>query len=145
MGGTLAVLAVAAMVVAITPRASSGPVALSATTTPITLRATVEPPATATVKSAQIRTPASALLTSFVAFPHAVTSEPELDLDGTAVADEMPADGDMVLLRTEAVTYRLQWDEVQFVNAPDGSVVFDTAGDVLARVAGGELVTLVGG
>lgn len=144
MGGTLAVLAVAAMVVVMTPRASSGPVALSATTTPITVRATVQPPATATV-SAQVRTPVAALLTSFVAFPHAVTSEPELDLDGTAVADELPADGDLVLLRTEAVTYRLRWDEVQFVNAPDGSVVFDTAGDVVARVAGGEFVMLVGG
>jgi hypothetical protein len=145
MGGTLVVLAVAALVVAITPRASSGPVALSATTTPITLRATVRPPATATAESTQIRTPAAALLASFVALPHAVTSEPELDLDGAAVADEIPADGDMVLLRTEAVTYRLRWDEVPFVNTPDGSVVFDTAGDVVARVSGGELVTLVGG
>jgi hypothetical protein len=90
-------------------------------------------------------TPATALLTSFAAYPHAVTSEPELDLDGTDVADEMPADDDMVLLRTEAVTYRLRWDEVQLVNAPDGSVVFDISGDVVARMAGGELVTLVGG
>lgn len=143
MGGTLAVLAVAAMIVAMTPRTSSSPVALSATTTPITIRATVEPPAATTVRSVQVLTPATALLASFVAFPHAVSSEPQLDLDGTDVAAELPDDDEMVFLRTEAVTYRLPWHDVDLVNAPDGSVVFDTTGDVLARVAGGELVTLV--
>ena len=79
-----------------------------------------------------------------MAFPHAVTSGPQLDLDGTDVAEALPADDEMVFLRTEAVTYRLPWDDVALVNAPDGSVVFDTTGDVVARVAGGELVTLVG-
>jgi hypothetical protein len=145
VGGTLAVLAVAAMIVAMTPRTSSNPVALSATTTPITIRATVEPPAATTARPVQVLTPATALLASFVAFPHAVTSEPQLDLDGTDVAEELPDDDEMVFLRTEAVTYRLPWHDVDLVNAPDGSVVFDTTGDVVARVADGELVTLVGG
>lgn len=143
MGGALAVLAVAAMIVAITPRTSSSPVALSATTTPMAIRATVEPPAAAAVRSVRVLAPATALLASFVAFPHAVTSEPQLDLDGTDVADDLPDDHAMVFLRTEDVTYRLPWHDVDLVNAPDGSVVFDTTGDVVARVAGGELVTLV--
>jgi hypothetical protein len=46
-------------------------------------------------------------------------------------------------VRTEAVTYELRWDQVPAMSAPDGTVVFDTDGDLLAHVARGELVTLV--
>ncbi len=146
-GGAIAVLAVATMVVAMTPRASGGPVALSATTTPISVRAIVEPPTSTTAGSSgaeavQIR-PSMVLLTSFAAFPHAVTSGPQLDLDGTDVAHESPANDEMVFLRTEAVTYRLRWDEVPQLIVPDGSVVFDADGDVVARVSGGDLLSLV--
>ena len=146
-GGAMAVLAVATMVVAMTPRTSGGPVALIATTTPISTRLIVEPP-TPTItgssgaEAVQVR-PSTALLTSFAAFPHAVTSGPQLDLDGTDVAHESPRDDEMVFLRTEAVTYRLQWDEVRQLTVPDGSVVFDADGDLVARVSGGDLLSLV--
>ncbi len=148
-GGTLAVLAVAAMVVAMTPRTSSGPVALSATTTPITARALVTPPApdtapdtaTDTTQEMQSRTE---LLTSFVAFPHAVTPGPQLDVDGTEVAAEPPADDETVFVRTEAVTYRLRWDVAKTMSMPDGSVVFDEDGDLVARSSNGDLLSLVG-
>jgi hypothetical protein len=148
-GGTMAVLAVAAMVVAMTPRPSSGPIALSATTTPITARAVIAPPSsTATVASSatpiEVRS-RTALLTSFVAFPHAVTSGPQLDVDGTDVADTPPSGDEMVFLRTEAVTYRLSWNDAQQLTVPDGSVVFDADGDLVARVSDGLLVSLVGG
>lgn len=147
-GGTMAVLAVAAMVVAMTPRTSSGPVALSATTTPITARAVLEPPpVTATAAPPvpiEVRA-RTAMLTSFLAFPHAVTSGPELDVDGTDVADTAPTADEMVFLRTEAVTYRLSWGEVQRMTVPDGSVVFDDDGELVARVSDGELLSLVGG
>lgn len=146
-GGTMAVLAIASMVVAMTPRTSSGPVALSATTTPITARAIVEPP-TPTVDGTQAATrppaPRTALLTSFAAFPHAVTSGPQFVLDGTDVAQQPPADDEMVFLRTEAVTYELRWDDAQQLRVPDGSVVFDAEGDLVARVDAGELLSLVG-
>jgi hypothetical protein len=147
-GGTMAVLAVAAMVVAMTPRASDGPVALSATTTPITARAVTEPPSR-TVTAAmpapiEVQAP-TAMLTSFLAFPHAVTSEPEFDVDGTDVADAAPAADEMVFLRTEAVTYRLSWGDVQRMSVRDGSVVFDDVGDLVARVSDGDLLSLVGG
>ena len=85
------------------------------------------------------------MLTSFSAFPHAVTPGPQLDLDGTDVAAESPADDEMVFLRTEAVTYRLSWDDAQRMNVPDGSVIFDAEGDLVARVSAGELLSLVGG
>jgi hypothetical protein len=133
------------MVVAMTPRTSNGPVALSATTTPITARAVVEPPATATpaLTPVEVRQ-RTALLTSFVAFPHTVTAGPQLDVDGTDVADTTPDDDETVFLRTEAVTYRLPWSDAKHLSVPDGSVVFDDDGDLVARVTGGELVSLVG-
>ena len=145
-------LAVATMVVAMTPRTSNGPVALSATTTPITVYAVIAPPSPRVDASARATTNVTAqavaltsLLTSFAAFPHAITPGPQLDLDGTDIADEAPADSEMVFLRTEAVTYRLRWDEACQLTVPDGSVVFDTDGDLVARVEGGDLVSLVGG
>jgi hypothetical protein len=150
-GGTLAVLAVAAMVVAMTPRDASGPVALSSTTTPITARAVVEPPETALVNStapSMARTPLAAqtaLSTSFVAFPHAITPGPQLDVDGTQVADAAPAGDDTVFVRTEAVTYQLTWDLAQHLDVPDGSVIFDADGDLVARVSEGDLLSLVDG
>jgi len=153
-GGTVAVLAVATMVVAMTPRASNGPVAMIATTTPISVRAVVGPPAAteptpratapATAPDTTSIRPRTAMLTSFSAFPHAVTPGPQLDLDGTDVADESPADDEMVFLRTEAVTYRLSWDDAQRLTVPDGSVIFDADGDLVARVSAGELLSLVG-
>jgi hypothetical protein len=142
--GTVAVLAVVTLVVAMTPRPASGPLALSATTTPISASArTVSVPTATPAGVAVPRIPVAALLTSFAAFPHAVTSGPQLTLDGTDIADELPDDADMVFVRTEAVTYELRWDQVPAMSAPDGTVVFDTDGDLLAHVARGELVTLV--
>jgi hypothetical protein len=149
-GGTMAVLAVATMVVAMTPRTSNGPVAMIATTTPITARAIIDPPTAtqptrpATASGPAPSTPRTAMLTSLAAFPHAVTPGPQLDLDGTAVADESPADDEMVFLRTEAVTYHLSWDDAQRMTVPDGSVIFDAEGDLVARVSAGELLSLVG-
>jgi len=150
-GGTMAVLAVAAMVVAMTPRSASGPVALSSTTTPITVRAVVDPPETASVGSAApstLRSPLTArtaLSTSFVAFPHAITPGPQLDVDGTEVADTAPDGDDTVFVRTEAVTYQLTWDLAQLMHVPDGSVIFDADGDLVARVSEGDLLSLVDG
>jgi hypothetical protein len=48
-----------------------------------------------------------------------------------------------VYLRTEAVTYRIPWDVAQLIEVPDGSVVFDADGELVARVADGELLSLV--
>ena len=137
-------LAVAAMVVAMTPRTSNGPVALSATTTPITARAIIEaPPSTEAPGTPRSLTPRTALLTSFAAFPHAVTSGPQFVLDGADIADEPPADDDTVFLRTDAVTYQVPWDDAQQLSVPDGSVVFDADGDLVAHVSAGELISLV--
>lgn len=151
-------MAVAGMIVAMTPRASSSPVALSSTTTPMPSVAVIgsvlvsEPAASATAAPraavavssgiSSPRVPMGALLTSFTAFPHAVTSAPPLTIDGTAVADAIPADTDVVLVHTDEVTYRLTWGQVPFLNLPDGSVVFEIDGDLVAHVTGGVLLTI---
>lgn len=143
----MAVMAVALMVVAMTPRSSPGPIALSATTTSIITRAAIEVPDRATppvrrAQSLQLSTSDTPLV-SFSAFPHSVTQVQQLDLDGTAVADELPLADDVVLVRTEAVTYEMRWIHAQSMAAPDGSVVFDLDGELVAHVAAGVLVSLV--
>ncbi len=143
-------MAVAVMVIAMTPRTSSGPVALSATTTPILIRSPqdqspkVVAAASGSVRTLQVRPGTNALVTSFAAFPHAVTSGPQLDVDGTPTADHLPDAHDIVWVRTGAVTYRLPWDDAELMIAPDGSVVFDLDGELVAYVREGELISLVG-
>jgi hypothetical protein len=82
-------------------------------------------------------------LTSFAAFPHAITSGPELSLDGAAVATTEPAPTEPVFVRTEAVTYEVPWSSAEMVAVADGTVVFDQRGALVAHVVGGELVTIV--
>jgi hypothetical protein len=147
----MAVLAVATMVVAMTPRTSGGPTALSATTTPIIARSAVEvveavaaaPTTSQAVRAVQVQS-RSVLLTSFAAFPHAVTPGPQLDLDGAEVAAGAPDDDELVFVRTDAVTYHVRWDDAQLLAAPDGSVVFDSDGDLVALVEDGDLLSVVG-
>jgi hypothetical protein len=138
--GTFAVMIVAVMIVAMTPRSSSGPVSLSATTTPAFLSTS-----RASDRPAELRPVQPVRLASFVAMPHAITSAPQITLDGRDVADELPDAADLVLLWTEAVTYQLTWSDVTVLSIPDGSVVVDMDGDLVAHVSDGRLVTLSGG
>lgn len=148
-GGTLSALAVAVAVVAVTPRPMPGPVALSATTTPMPVQVSAPLAKVAGLDQPTAAAPARALapavgfFTSFTAFPHAVTSSPQLDLDGTGIASQAPRSADMVFVRTEAVTYRLRWDEATMLTLSDGSVIFDANGDLVAYVTKGELQRLV--
>lgn len=159
--GTLAVMLVGVLVVAVTPSTPSGPVSLSATTSPgiVTTSASATSTDIATPSATDVRTAPqrqaigvarqSIGLVSFSAMPNAVAAAPPLTLDGRIVADRLPDDSDAVYLHTEAVTYRLDWHVVEelttFAAVPDGSVVFDDAGDVVAHVRRGELVTIAGG
>jgi hypothetical protein len=146
--GALAVMAVIGMVVAMTPSTSSSPVALNATTVPATLSTeSAATPRTATASTAGLsgsRIPIGALLTSFASMPHAIASAPPLTLDGTAIATRLPRAGDLVLVRTDEVTYQLPWGQVRYLGAPDGSVVFDADGALVARIVDGNVVTIVG-
>ena len=150
--GALAVLAVAGLVIAMTPRPASNPIALSATTmAPATVRSPATTPTatpmaapgvTPTARAAGI--PAATLLTSFAAFPHAVSSGPQLTIDGTEIAAREPVADEAVLVRTDAVTYRLPWGQLPLLDMPDGTVVFSVDGDLVAHVRDGALVILAG-
>ena len=158
--GTLAVLLIGVLVVAVTPSAPTGPITLSATTSPgivaTSAVATGEDDAdrasVGVVRTAPRQAIAAARqpigLVSFSAMPNAVAAAPPLTLDGRRVAERLPDDSDPVHLHTEAVTYRLDWHALveltTFAAVPDGSVVFDAAGDVVAHVRRGELVTIAG-
>lgn len=145
--GTLAVLAVAMLVVVVSPRPSAGPTAISVTTTPATLRPVLSTTSgadtTAANRHAAIGSTASVLLAGFASYPHTVVAAPQPDLDGRGVASAVPRDGEVVYVRTEDVTYRIAWDQVAKLAVADGSVVFDASGAIIARIADGALVTLV--
>lgn len=147
--GALAVFAVAAMVVVMTPRSFTAPVAISVTTVPMRTTAVVSDVGAArSLASASngpnaARSSANALMTTFDVSPHAISSAPQPDLDNSHVADQRPDNRDMVLVRTEDVTYRLEWGSVPLIDVADGSVVFDASGDIVARVSGGELRVVV--
>jgi hypothetical protein len=147
--GALAVIVVAGLVIAVTPRPASNPIALSATTMPpLTVRSPATAPAVVSAAAPTARTsgiPVAALLTSFAAFPHAVSSGPQLTIDGTDIAEREPADDVAVLVRTDAVTYRLPWGQVPLLDMPDGTVVFSLDGELIAHVRDGALVILAGG
>lgn len=143
--GAFAVLAVAAMVVVMTPRPSSSPVAISVTTSPLAAAVTVvdiDAAQAATVRSKRpsaVRPTTNALLSSFAAYPHAVMSAPQPGLDNVQVADHRPTNGDTVFVRTDDVTYRLAWSMLPMIDVPDGSVVFDASGAIVGRISGGDL------
>jgi hypothetical protein len=146
--GALAVIAVAGLVVAMTPRSNSAPMAISATTV-APAPAAADPGrntdrnTTTVLVSRAAGMPIGALMTSFAVFPHAVTSAPNLTLDGTGIAPTVPDEDDVVLVRTDAVTYQMPWDQVPLLDAADGTVVFTTDGDLVAHVRSGELISLV--
>jgi hypothetical protein len=146
--GGVCVVAVAAFVVAMTPTPASGPIAVSATTSPRLLSTTLaadapRSPVAAPLGISASQLSSSTLLTSFAAFPHAVTSGPDLSLDGAGVAERMPDPDDPVYVRTDAVTYELPWGQVETMAVSDGTVVFDHDGELVAHVVGGELITIV--
>ncbi|MBG7604211.1 MAG: hypothetical protein IZT58_06175 [Actinobacteria bacterium] len=137
--GTLAVLMVAAMIISVTPRRSSGPLALTATTTPVLVPSSAQ--ATPQVpNSPDAQQPFR--LASFSAMPNSVASTPQFSLDGLDVTEQLPQPTELVLLRTEAVTYQLRWVDVPLFTVPDGSVIVDAHGALVAHVSRGRLVLL---
>lgn len=148
--GTLAVLAVAGLVIAMTPRATSSPTALNATTMPpAILRApatTVESspaPVQPTSERAAL-VPMDALFTSFAAFPHSVAPRPQISIDGTDIAATVPTPEDDVLVHTDDVTYELPWGQVPLLDVPNGTVVFTLTGELVAHLRADAWVMLAG-
>lgn len=75
--------------------------------------------------------------------PNAIASAPQFSLDGLQAARQLPKPTELILLRTEAVTYQLRWVDVPLLEVPDGSVIVDSLGDLVAHVSHGDLILLV--
>lgn len=140
LAGACAVLAVAALVIVASPQQTSGPLAISATTSPMVRVLAPDPVA---ARPTGLQRPTARLVSSFTAYPHAIATTTLVDVDDTEVATERPRADSSVLVRTDKVTYRVKWAQVPMLTAPDGTVVYDLDGRVVARVIGGELQTLV--
>ncbi|MFK8025358.1 MAG: hypothetical protein AB8G26_15480 [Ilumatobacter sp.] len=77
--------------------------------------------------------------------PHAVSAAPVGDNDPEALdlATALPGDDDVVLVLTRSHTFRLTWEEIGTVLAPDGSIVVTVEGGLVAVYVSGELRMLV--
>ena len=74
--------------------------------------------------------------------PNVIASTPQVSLDGRSIAQLLPLPTEQVLVRTNAVTYQLRWGDVPLLGPPDGSVVINTNGDLVAHVSRGRLILL---
>ena len=131
---------VAVMVVSITPRSSSAPSAISATTTPgrtVQLRS----PAVVTVADARraddvVRVGGSIFSdtrpAALIGAPNAISTAPTADLDDDNIASIRPHPDDRVIVLTSTFTYDVAWGEVADLLAPVGSIVMTPDGELLA-------------
>lgn len=133
--GAIAAVLVAVMVVSITPRGSSSPSAVSATTIPpasVQLRSVSQ--AAPTVETVRIerrglsKGPAVALTGA----PNAISSAPTIGSANLAVALRLPADESRVIILTNSFTYNVAWGELDQLVLPHGSIVITIDGELLA-------------
>ncbi len=129
--GTLAIAAVAFLLVTVTPDRSGTPLTLSATTSP--------PVVQAAASSARPAGPVAAQptvgLASFTPIPHSVTPHPTgdtLTATNPEFADEVPDLDATVFVLTENATYRTVWGHVPWLSSPEDATVVDASGEVVA-------------
>lgn len=117
---------VAAFVVAMTPRHSASPLAVSATTSPAV---------TAVGGGAD-----AARIASFPAIPNAIAAVPNSTArDRATTAAVLPDLDDDVLVVTDHVAYALPWRDVALLEVDD-AVVIGADGSVVARFVDGRFV-----
>lgn len=145
-GGALAVVMVATMVVALTPRQDlASTTAISATTVPASqLRDAAN---TAVVAAHSIR---SSRLSGFTAIPNAIADIPtaitrsSAGAAGAAGGDSaqavLPDLDDQVTVLTEQFAYAVAWRDVTRIDATTDAVVIDQAGYLVARIVDGRFI-----
>ena len=139
-GGALALVMVATMVVALTPRESTTTAtAITATTVPVS--SLQEASNTAVVAAKSIR---SSSLAGFTAIPNAIANIPaavsrSLTSDDSTQA-VLPDLDDRVTVLTEQYVYAVAWRDVTRIDATTDAVVIDKDGYVVARIEGGRLI-----
>ncbi len=139
-GGALAVVMVATMVVALTPRQNTATTtAMTATTVPTSsLRGASN---TAVAAAESIRT---SRLSGFTAIPHAIADIPAAVIRSSATAEServvLPDLDDRVTVLAEQYVYAVAWRDVSRIDATADAVVIDEAGFVVARIVDGRLI-----
>jgi hypothetical protein len=140
VGGALAVVMVATMVVALTPRQNAATTtAIGATTLPTALLSDSENTAVAAAES--IRT---SRLAGITAIPQAIANIPlaasllSSSDDPTQVV--LPDLDDRVTVLTDQFAYAVAWRDVTRIDVTTGAVVIDNAGFVVARMEDGRLI-----
>lgn len=136
-GGTLAVVLVAALVIATTPRNRANPVAVSATTMPSPDDASGRPTIDAAARSIR--------LASFTAIPTAIAAVPgtadrSTRSAGTDTPTVLPDLDDQVLVVTPSVAWAVPWRDVAWLRVDGDASVLAADGSVVARFDDGRLV-----
>lgn len=155
--GAVSAVLVVTMVVAVTPRRSAAPSAISATTIPaasVQLRS-VDPISVAAPAAGLDDGPMSDMVRierqsvargqglALVGAPNAISTAPAGDPDDLDLASQRPGATDRVIVLTSSYTYEVTWARLGDLVAPDGSIVMTPAGDLLASYVDGELRLLV--
>jgi hypothetical protein len=94
-----------------------------------------------------VRTQRSSILSengvALVGAPNAVSAAPVGNADDFAIAGDLPASGERVIILTSSHSYDLRWDDIDNIAAPNGSIVMTRDGSLLAMFVSGELRLLV--
>ena len=80
---------------------------------------------------------------SLSATPNQVAAAPQLSAELPALADELPESSDDVMIQTDDMTYHCTWADVELLEMPDGTMVVDEQGQLVAHVDDGEFIPLV--
>jgi len=145
--GTLVVVMIAVLVVATTPRSSGQTSGMSATTMPafvVTTPAAIVRPETETSRVPRPAPEQTLLLASLVAIPNEIAAAPQFTGQETQVAEDPPTASQPVMVQTDDVTYHCTWADVATLAVPDGAIVVDLDGALVAHVDDGELVEVAG-
>ncbi len=144
--GAVAAVLVAVMVVSVTPRRSSSPSAVSATTIPaasVQLRsvsASVPPVDTARIERRGLSHGQTVALTRA---PTAISSAPVGSSANLALASQLPTADGRVIILTNLFTYNVAWSELDQLVIPDGAMVITIDGELLGSFVDDALRLLV--
>jgi hypothetical protein len=149
--GTAAALLAVVLVVALSPMHSTSPTAISATTLPPAIvqlensssqiGAAVEPTEGLVRMARNSVTRDNAL--ALVGAPNAISAAPVGDAQDFDVASALPEPSERVIVLTRSHAYRVAWNDIDRIAAPDGSIVVTLDGALVAAFVSGELRLLV--
>lgn len=126
--GTLAIAAVAILLIAVTPDRSGAPLTLSATTSPPVIERTAR-------QTGPVAAQPTVGLASFTPIPYSVTAlspAPTPATTNLGFADEVPALDEAVFVVTGNATYHTVWSQVSWLSSPEGATILDSSGEIVA-------------